>query len=107
MEIYYWKNHQQQEVDFIIKKGNKVEQLIQVTNASEKKHIHQREYTSLIKASDDLKCKNLLIITWDYESNEKVEGKTIQHIPLWKWLMFPMVVNQVFFNDSNNQTAIK
>ena len=85
-EIYYWKNHKQQEVDFVIKKDLKVEQLIQVTSISERNELKKQEYTSLIKASDELHCKKLLIITWDYESKETINGKKIDFIPLWKWL---------------------
>jgi len=83
LEIYYWKNHQQNEVDFVLKKGSKIEQLIQVTYINSKEEIREKEITSLLKASKELKCKNLLIITWDYESKEK----GIKFIPLWKWLL--------------------
>ena len=86
LEIYYWKNHQQQEVDFIIKKGPKVQQLIQVSAASGHDEIEKRECTSLLKASEELLCNNLLIITWDYEAKETLSGKVITFVPLWKWL---------------------
>jgi len=88
-ELYYWKNHQQQEVDFVIKKGKNIEQLIQVTSASESNQIEKREYTGLLKASEELRCKNLLMITWDYEAIETRDGKKIQFLPLWKWLLAP------------------
>lgn len=86
-EVYYWKDHQQQEVDFVIKKGLKVEQLIQVTSISERNELKKQECASLVKASDELHCKNLLVITWDYESKETIDGKEIEFIPLWKWLL--------------------
>jgi len=41
----------------------------------------------LSDASDGLNCKNLEIISWDYEAEEKYEGKIIKFIPLWKWLL--------------------
>ncbi|MCD6226885.1 ATP-binding protein [Candidatus Micrarchaeota archaeon] len=86
-EIYYWKDHQQREVDFVLKKGKKVKQLIQVTNVSSKEGLNDREISSLLKAGKELKCNNLLVITWDYEDKEKIENKTIKFIPLWKWLL--------------------
>ncbi|MBI2598361.1 MAG: ATP-binding protein [Candidatus Diapherotrites archaeon] len=86
-EIFYWKDHQQREVDFVVKEENKVTQLIQVTYASEKNEIPPRELTALIKASIELKCDTLLIITWDFEAEEKIENKTIVYVPLWKWLL--------------------
>jgi hypothetical protein len=85
--IFYFKDYQQREVDFVIKEGLRVKQLIQVTYASAKDEIEQREIKSLLKASELLKCKDLLIITWDYEGIEQVKGKEIKFIPLWKWLL--------------------
>ena len=86
-EVYYWKDHQDREVDFILKEGLKVSHLIQVTNASDRDEIERRETKALLKASKELKCKTLLVITWDYEDEEIFEGRTIRFIPLWKWLL--------------------
>ena len=82
-KIYYWKNHQQNEVDFIIKNEKNIEELIQVTYASNREEIKQSEISSLLKASTELRCNNLKIITWDYEFKDK----GIEFIPLWKWLI--------------------
>ena len=87
IEIFYWKDYQENEVDFVIKEGLKVKQLIQVTYASSKDEVEKREIKALLKASELLKCKDLLIITWDYEDEIKVENKIIKFIPLWKWLL--------------------
>ena len=46
----------------------------------------EREIKSLIKASDELKYGNLLIITDDFAGEEKAKNKKIKFIPLWKWL---------------------
>ena len=86
-EIYYWKNHQQNEIDFVVKEKSDIKQLIQVTYASKKDEIERREIRSLIKGSGEFKCNDLLIITWDYEDELKFNSKTIKCIPLWKWLL--------------------
>lgn len=86
-ELYYWKDHQHQEVDFVIKKGSKVEQIIQVVSASGSSEIDKREYASLVKASRELNCNTLLVITWDYEAKETIDGKEVNCLPLWKWLL--------------------
>ncbi len=75
------------EIDFLIKNKGKIAELIQVTYISSKTELKEQEYRSLITASKDLHCDNLLIITWDYGSKEKIEGKTINFILLWKWLL--------------------
>ncbi len=45
-----------------------------------------REKRALIKASEELKCDDMLTITWNYEAEEEFNGKQIKSIPLWKWL---------------------
>jgi len=70
-----------------LKDGLEIEQLIQVTFASSKEEIGMREKRALIKASAELKCDDMLIITWDYEAEEEFKGKQIKIIPLWKWLL--------------------
>lgn len=86
-DIYYWKDHQQNEVDFAVKTGPKIQKLIQVTYAVERTEIKEREIKSLLKAGKELKCRDLSIITYDFEKEENIEGKKIQFIPLWKWLL--------------------
>ncbi len=85
-EIYYWKNPQHEEVDFVIKDG-KVKQLIQVCYNIDDFDVKKRELRGLIKASKELRCKNLLVITGDSEGEETVKGREIKFIPLWKWLL--------------------
>ncbi len=87
-DIYFYHTPQQYEVDFLIKKGQNIKELIQVTYAASRNEIDNREIRSLIKASEQLGCKSLKIITWDYEDKLVVDNKEIECIPLWKWLIF-------------------
>ena len=86
-EIYYWRDKQQREVDFVLKSGLGIEQLIQVTYASSEEEIAVREKRALIKASEELNCEDMRVITWDYESEEEFKGRSITFTPLWKWLL--------------------
>jgi predicted AAA+ superfamily ATPase len=87
LEIFYWKDRQQNEVDFVLKEGLKIKQLIQVTYANGKDEIGRREIRALLKASEELRCKDLLIITWDYDDELEIGNEKIKFIPLWKWLI--------------------
>ncbi len=87
IEIFYWKDHQGREVDFVVREGLQVKQLIQVTNASSREEIQKREITGLLRAEEEFKCSNLLVITWAFEGKEMVDGKGIRYKPLWKWLL--------------------
>lgn len=86
-EIYYYKSPEGKEVDFVLKEGLKLKELIQVCCDIEDVDTRERELKSLIKASKELKSEDLLVITWDYEAEEEFKGKRIRFIPLWKWLL--------------------
>ncbi|MFA7709166.1 MAG: ATP-binding protein [archaeon] len=85
-EIYYWRNKKDQECDFIIKDQDKITGLIQVTyefNNDSK----SREIIGLTQAMDFFKCKVGTIITLDQEDKIIIDNKTINIIPLYKWLL--------------------
>jgi predicted AAA+ superfamily ATPase len=86
-EVYYWKDHQQREVDFIVKEGSQVKELIQVCYDISDPETKKRELNALIKASKELSCNNLQVLTWDYEAREEFKNREIGYIPLWKWLL--------------------
>jgi predicted AAA+ superfamily ATPase len=87
MEFYYWKDSSGKEVDFVIKDGNNIKQLVQSCYNIEDYNTKTREVKSLIKAGKELKCKNLKVITWDYEEQENIDNRKIIYSPLWKWLL--------------------
>lgn len=87
LEAYYWKNPQHEEVDFVIKEGPKVRQLIQVCWDVGGYGTKEREVRALLKASRELGCSNLLVITGDHEAEERVKGKKIKYKPIGKWLL--------------------
>lgn len=90
-EIYYWKSSQQEEVDFVVKEGLKAKQLIQVCYDVSDENTKQREIKALLKASKELKCENLLVITENYEAKEQASWfgikRKVKFISLWKWLL--------------------
>ena len=84
--IFYWKS-QKTEVDFAIKEGQKITELIQVAYSVDDPKTKEREVNALIEASEELDCDNLMIITEKQEADEMHEGKKIKYVPLWKWLL--------------------
>lgn len=90
-DIFYWKNVQHEEVDFVVKHGTGIVQLIQVCYDAKNAETKKREIRALLKAGKELNCCNLFIINGDYEAEEEAEwfgikGK-IKFMPLWKWLL--------------------
>lgn len=86
-KIFYWKNADQKEVDFVIRDGLKVTGLIQVCADVSDPKTKKRELRSLLKAMDEFKLAKGLIITMDHDSTEVEAGKSITYIPLKKWLL--------------------
>ncbi len=87
IELFYWKDVQHREVDFVIKDGLNIRNLIQVCWDMRDEKTKTRELKSLQKAMKELKCENALIITEDTEREEKLNGFKVKLVPLWKWLL--------------------
>jgi predicted AAA+ superfamily ATPase len=86
-ELYYWKDRLGKEVDFVVKDGLKIKQLIQVCYDIDNYDTKKREIDALLKSSNELKCKDLLVITRDNEGTEEHKNRKINLVPLWKWLL--------------------
>lgn len=86
-DVFYYKTRSFKEVDFVIRRGVEIIELIQVCYHMEEEKTKLREVKSLITAGKELKCNNLSVITWDYEAKEKSSGKEIKFVPLWKWFL--------------------
>jgi len=86
-EFYYYKTRDGKEVDFAIKEGLAIAQLVQVCYEISDKTTRNREINSLIKVAKETGCNNLMILTWDFEGNETIKGKDIIFLPIWKWLL--------------------
>ncbi len=90
-ELFYFETSEGYEVDFVVKDGIHVKELIQVNYANSFDEIDPREIRALLKAGELLRCKNLTVITWDYEDERDIswfgkKGK-VKFVPLWKWLL--------------------
>jgi len=86
-EIFYWKDKTGKEVDFVVKEGMSIKQLIQVCYDLDDISTRKREIKALLSASKELKCNDLMIISQELETEEKIKDKKIKFIPLWKWLL--------------------
>ncbi len=68
----------------MIKEGQKITTAIQVTYTLARK---EEEIKSLLEALHKFNLQEGIIITSEEEGTEIKEEKTIQYIPLWKWLL--------------------
>ncbi len=74
-DIFYWKN--KNEVDFLIREGNKVDKIINVSWELNEEN-KQREIAGLLEAMDEFNQQEAEIITIGYEEEIKVKNKKIK-----------------------------
>jgi len=87
IEIFYWKDLQHREVDFVVKEGGNVTKLIQVCWNIYETKVKERETRALLKAMDELGINEGIIITEEKDAEENINGKKIKFVPLLKWLL--------------------
>lgn len=71
--LFYYRTRNDKEIDFVTRKGARVEQLIQVCYDMNSEKTRKRELGALIEAAEELHCDNLLVVTNSQE--EKIEWK--------------------------------
>lgn len=91
-DLFYWKGRDREEVDFVIRQGLEVTSLIQVCWDLENNKTKEREVRALLKASRELNCSRLIVITSDSERRESVSwfgiDGDVEFIPARQWLLY-------------------
>lgn len=86
-EIFYYRTRNDREVDFIVKKGTEIVELIQVCYEVNNHDVEQREIKALIEAGKELNVAKLSVLTWNEKRAVEKDGMTIYFKPLWEWLV--------------------
>lgn len=86
-ELFYYKTRNDREIDFVLKKGSEIIELIQVAYDLNSSNTEQRETKALVEGAQELKCNELTIITWDEKKAIVKDGLTINFIPVWERLL--------------------
>jgi hypothetical protein len=85
--LFYYKTRNDREVDFVVKNGTKIVELIQVCYETDISGAEQREIKALLEAAEELKPEKLIVLTWDEKREIMQDGKNIIFKPLWEWLL--------------------
>lgn len=85
-QLFYYQ--ETQEVDFIVAELGKPQEAIQVSysNLEEKKTL-EREISALLECLITLNLEKGTILTLAFEDIQKINGREIHFIPLYKWLI--------------------
>ncbi len=94
--IHYWKG--EKEIDFVVFNPN-----LLLVNVSYTDQIHDREIEGLAQALKEFNLKKGTILTKNYSNSKEVDGKIIELIPLWAWLILN---GRVFFKEFNKTVVV-
>ena len=86
-EVFYYKTRNDREVDFVLRKGAEITELVQVAYEINNSDALQREVKALTEASQELNVSHLIVLTWDDEREMEKDGKVVKFKPVWKWLL--------------------
>ena len=87
-ELFYYKTRNDREIDFVLKDGYKVVELLQASYDLTSKDVEEREVKALVEAGKELDVRNLSVLTWSEKREIKKDDMVIQFIPIWEWLSF-------------------
>lgn len=83
--MFYYRSRNDKEVDFVLRKGTHIEQLVQVCYDMSNAKTEKREVDSLIECAVELNCRNLVIVTNNDERVIEKDGYRINVVPVAKW----------------------
>ena len=84
--LFYYRSRNDREVDFVTRKGTRIELLIQVCYDLSSPKTEKREIDSLVECAGELHADNLLIISHNDERTIEHDGRNIHVVPFVKFL---------------------
>lgn len=86
-EIYYYRDKNNKECDFLLLNDRKIVKAIQVCFAFKKIDTKKREIEGLLSALNAFNLNSGEIITFEHKEKLKIDGKVIEMIPVYEWLL--------------------
>jgi hypothetical protein len=87
LEIYYYRDKDNKECDFLLLNNRKVVKAIQVCYSFTKAETKKREIEGLLSALKEFNLISGEIITFEHKEKLEIDGKIIEMIPIYEWLL--------------------
>jgi len=91
--IHYFRK--EKEVDFVVFNPD-----LSLVNVSYTDQVRDREVESMAEALQEFNLEKGIVLTKNYSSAKTVEGKIIEFVPLWAWLILN---GRVFFKEKETK----
>jgi predicted AAA+ superfamily ATPase len=86
-EVYYWKDKNGKEVDFLIRQGQDITAALQVCQDIDTSETLKREISGSLATAAAFGLSEAKILTADREGEEIHKGVRILYEPVWRWLI--------------------
>lgn len=83
--LFYYHTRNDKELDFVLREGNMVKCLVQVSYDISSPKTYKREQTALEEGSEELRCDRMFVVTWDTEGEMNVGEKKAEVVAFEKW----------------------
>ena len=80
--IFYYRSRNDKEVDFVLREGSRILRLVQVCYDLGSPKTEKREVDSIIECAGELKCDNLVIVTYNDKRTIEKDGYKIDVVPI-------------------------
>ena len=80
--IFYYRSRNDKEVDFVLREGTRIRSLVQVCYDMSSPKTEKREVDSIIECAGELKCDNLVIVTYNEKRTIEKDGYKIDVVPV-------------------------
>ena len=80
--VFYYRSRNDKEVDFVLRKGTKIERLVQVCYDISNPKTEKREVDRIVECAGELKCTNLVIVTNNDKLTIEKDGYRIDVVPI-------------------------
>ena len=82
LSLFYYRSRNDREVDFVLRRGTVVEQVIQVSYDMTQPKTRKREMDSIVECADELGTKNMTIVTRHESGTAEYKGHDIRIVSI-------------------------
>ena len=80
--IFYYRSRNDKEVDFVLREETRILRLVQVCYDMGNPKTEKREVDSIVECAEELKCDNLIIVTYNDKRTIEKSGYKIDVVPV-------------------------
>ena len=80
--IFYYRSRNDKEVDFVLREETRILRLVQVCYDMGNPKTEKREVDSIVECAEELKCDNLVIVTYNDKRTIEKDGYKIDVVPI-------------------------